>query len=292
MDLTDTTNGQSLSGFYNTGSTIDTGVTGLGGSSTGQRTRSQNLRLSLTPTQRLRVESGYLQQLSLIPGYDNTSSRTIDFTTDYTATEKLKLLGQWSKQGTTYVGSTNDSDNQNWILQANAGPYKRMNFVLSGSRMNFGSALSNLGSSTGGFGGLGGLSGGLTGSSFGQSGVTTTFILRSTYAVTLHQRAKGDDKTTVGRETPIMPFFEWRLLNASSPVATTGTGTGSTGSIGGFHNALNYRNNEARVGLEWAVSSLLGASLDVRFIRMSDRDAPNFSYNARTINFDLKARFN
>ncbi|WP_309688610.1 hypothetical protein [Armatimonas sp.] len=299
VDVTDTTNGQNLSGFFNAGSGLDSGNTGLGGASTGQRTRSQNARVSFTPTPRFRVETGFIQQLSLIPGYDNTESKTTDLSLDYTLNEKFKLLGQWSKQGTTYVGSTSDSDNQNYILQVMAGPYRRMNFTVSGARMNFGTALSNFGTGGGivsGIGsGLGQVGGGVS-SGFGQSGVTTTFVLRSTYAVSLQQRAKGESKEGTSRETPLLPFLEWRLLNASSPAATgtgTGTGTGSgTGSIGGFHNALNYLNNEARVGIEWAVSSLLSATFDVRFIRMTDRDTPQFSYNARTLNFDLRARFN
>ena len=287
VDLTDTTNGQNLSGFYN-GSGGDT----LGGASTGQRTRSRNFRLSFTPTQRLRVETGLLNQLSLIPGYDNTQSTTSDLSMDYTVSQKVKLLGQWSKQGTTYVGSESDSDNQNYILQATAGPYKRMNFTASAARMNFGSVFSSLSSSSGlgsigsGLGGLG--SSGLTGG-FGQNGLTNTLVLRSTYTVSLKQRSR--DSAAPARETPLLPFFEWRLLNASSPKATGTTPSTGTGSSS-FHNALNYRNNELRLGTEWGVSSLLSASFDIRFVQMTDHDSPQFSYRARTLNFDLKARFN
>ncbi len=294
LDLTDTANGQSLSGFFNASS----GTT-LGGASTGQRTRSRSLRLSFNPSERLRIEGGYIQQLSLIPGYDNTESRTTDLSLDYSLSEKIKLLGQWSKQGTAYVGSTSDSDNQNYIFQATMGPFKRANFTFSAGNTNFGSVFSS--SSTGGGiggglggigGGLGGIGGGLSGASgFGQSGLTTTFVLRSTYSVTLSQPSRQKDAPR--RETPVLPFLEWRLLNATSPQSETGTGTGggSTGGLG-FHNALNYKNNELRVGTEWSVNSLLGASLDVRFIQMSDRDTPQYSYRARTVNFDLRARFN
>ena len=300
LNLTDTTNGQNLSGFYNS-----TSGTTLGGASTGQRTRSRNLRLSYTPNQRLRVEGGRIEQLSLIPGYDNTESKTTDITLDYSLSEKIKLLGQWSQQGTVYVGNTSDSDNQNYIFQMTAGPFKRANFTLSAAKMNFGSVFSS-NSGVGGIGGIGGgigggLGGGIGGgglgggglaSGFGQSGLTTTFVLRSTYAVTLAQRGKGKDAPR--RETPLQPFLEWRLLDATSPQSDTigpGTNLGSTGTST-FHNALNYKNNELRLGTEWSVNSLLSASLDVRFIQMRDRDTPQFSYRARTFNFDLRARFN
>ncbi|MCX6366326.1 MAG: hypothetical protein NTX57_06395, partial [Armatimonadetes bacterium] len=241
--------------------------------------------------------------LSLIPGFDNTQSATTDISMDYGLSEKIKVLGQWSKQGTSYVGNASDSDNQNYILQTTAGPFKRMNFIASASRMNFGSTLSSQSSGTGlgtigsGLGGGlgGGLgSGGLT-SGFGQQGLTNTFVLRSTYAVSFTQR--GKDKSAPGRETPLLPFLEWRILNASSPESTgtnpgTGSGSGTGGGTSAFHNALNYRNNEVRLGTEWGVSSLLSASFDIRFIQMTDRDAPAFSYRARTLNFDLRARFN
>lgn len=289
LDLTDTANGQSLNGFFNTGSGLDTTGNTLGGSSTGQRTRSRNARVSYSPIQRLRIEGGYIQQLSLIPGYDNTQSSTTDVSMDYGVSDKIKLLGQWSQQATAYVGSTGNSDNSNYLIQATMGPFKRANFTLSGAHMGFGSAFSSTSGSIGG--GLGtGFGSGTSTTGFGQQGITDTLVLRTTYSVTLSQRRKGAG-TAPPKETPFLPFMEWRLLNSRSPDVVDSTTTNTTNTTG-VHNALNYLNSEVRFGTEWGLSSLLSASLDIRFTQVTDRDAPNFSYRARTLNFDIRARFN
>lgn len=271
-DVSDTSNGQSVSGFYNPNSTIGGSSTVLGGASTGQRTRQQNIRLTFTPTDRLRIEGGRNRSLSLIPNYDNTESTTTDFTLDYALNPLARMTGQWSQQGVTYTGNQGNSDNRNYILQATLGPYKRMGYVLSGGRMNYGSAFSNLGS-TSGIGGLGGLGSGLN-SGLGQQGLTDTLVARANYSVARSQ-----------------PFLEWRLLNSHSPQGT-GTTTGTVGNNAAFHSSLNYRTAEARIGVEWGLSELLAASFDVRLIHLIDRDTPQFSYRAHMLNFDIKARFN
>jgi hypothetical protein len=48
---------------------------------------------------------------------------------------------------------------------------------------------------------------------------------------------------------------------------------------------------EARLGIDFRLTQLFGATLDVRFARLRDRDNAAYSYSARSFNFDVSARF-
>ena len=136
--------------------------------------------------------------------------------------------------------------------------------------MNFGST-----SFLGGGGGIGGIGGGgIGGGSFlSQAGTNDIVSLRVDYPW------KG-----------VVPFVELQGLNASDPTAN-GSPSPPPVSGGSFRQATNYQRNEARLGVGWDIGRLLGASLNVSFVRLVDRDDARYSYSARTFQFDINARF-
>lgn len=271
LSLQDTSNGQSTAGYYNPSATTSGSTDALSGNSTGQRQKTRDLTVTYNPSQLLQLNARTTQQLQLIPGYDNTESVSTETGFVLQPREKVQLNGQWTKQSVTYVGGQGDSSTTTYLLNGHFGPFHRLDMEIGTMRSNFGSALSGLGS-TGGVGtGLGGL--GSTNNSFSQGGITTTLLAKFTYSV-----------------GAIRPFFQWTDLNATNPNTTS---TGSTGTTSGlYRTATNYRSGEGRIGVEWAFSSVISASVDARIVRLHDRDDTRYSYRANTFNFDLRARFN
>jgi hypothetical protein len=156
-NLSDTSNGQSLSGYYSPNLGGGIGAGGVGGAGTGspspssssflpgvitgQRTRTRQLSLQYQPWTRLTLTFDTSRQLSLIPGYDNTESATTQFSANVGVSDRLQLTGQFSDQKVTYVGSQGNSANRTYLVAATAGPFGRVSITSSLQRMNTGSAL-------------------------------------------------------------------------------------------------------------------------------------------------------
>ena len=263
-------NGQSVSGFYSGGGFLGGGDSGGLAGSTGQQTRSQDLQLHYTPYRTLDFQYGRRSELSLIPNYDNTTSVYDTASVSYDPTELLNLTGTLTRQVGSQVGGQGEFDNLNYSLGATAGTPGGLTARLTFLRMNFGST-----SFLGGGGGIGGIGGGgIGGGSFlSQAGTNDIVSLRVDYPW------KG-----------VVPFVELQGLNASDPTAN-GSPSPPPVSGGSFRQATNYQRNEARLGVGWDIGRLLGASLNVSFVRLVDRDDARYSYSARTFQFDINARF-
>jgi hypothetical protein len=134
-------------------------------------------------------------------------------------------------------------------------------------RMNYGSSTMMGG---GGIGG-GGIGGGIGGGSFSLQQGT-------------------NDVITVRVDIPakrFVPFIELNDLNASNPLSNKS----GTGGQGAYYASSNYHRTEARLGIDFRLTQLFGATLDVRLARLRDRDNAAYSYSAHTFNFDVSARF-
>ncbi|MFM7322815.1 MAG: hypothetical protein ACKO5K_15040, partial [Armatimonadota bacterium] len=269
LSFEDTGNGQSVSGYYAGGGFLGGGGGGLG-ASTGQRTRSSETRFHYTPFQTLDIQFGRRAELSLIPNYDNTQSTFDNATVSFDASTTVNLTGTLTRQFGTQVGGQGDFNNFNYSFGVTAGDPQGLTTRLNFLRMNFGSNSFLGGGGIGG--GIGGGFGGGMGTSLAQAGTNDIWSLRFDYPV----RA-------------IVPFLELQSLDASDPLASQATGP-STGA-GSFRQATNYRRSEMRFGVQWNLTSILGASLNMNLVHLADRDDPRYSYRAKTFNFDVNARF-
>lgn len=282
LSFEDSANGQSVSGYFGNpgGNTGGGGVIGGGsglGFSTGQRTRIREARLHYTPYGTLDLQLGRREELALIPNYDNTRSVFNTATVSFDPAPQFNVTGTLSQQIGSQVGGQGDFDNLNYTLGITHGVQNGLTTRLNYMRMNFGSTSFFSGGTGGlgsGFGGVGG--GGGFGAPLLQAGQNDVISLRLDYPL---------------RE--IVPFLELQNLDASDPLSSPTTGgTGNVpGGLGSFHQATNYRRQEARVGVTWNFSKLLGATLNMNLVRLVDRDDSRYSYRARSFNFDINARF-
>jgi hypothetical protein len=267
VQLSDSQNGQSLDGFYGNGGSIGGGTNGL--TSTGQQTRTRDIRLSFTPTQAIRAEVRRSSSLMLVPNFDNTDMTSNDLLLTYSPSAEFNVNATVSQQIGRYVGGQGDFDNTNWSFTTTHGRPDGLQVRTGFMRMNFGSSTMMGGGGIGGIGG--GFGGGIGGGSFSMQQGT-------------------NDVITVRVDVPakrFVPFVELNDLNASNPLANSP----GSGSQGAYYASSNYHRTEARLGIDFRLTQLFGATLDVRFARLRDRDNAAYSYSARTFNFDVSARF-
>jgi hypothetical protein len=273
VGVTESTNGQSTSGYYSSA-----GTTGSSESSiTGQKATTRDASLTWTPAASLSLTLRGQQQLALIPGYDSSDSRSTEVQADYFPNPLLRVSAFIGRQNVAYVGGQGDSSNLNYMLSTQHGPFGRLTITTSLTRMNFGSSTfyGRTGGSSLGSGSFGGSSlGGATGSSltgYFQNGINTSATIRGGYAV-----------------GPTQVFFQWVGVSQGSPGASTTVGGTDSGT---YHSAINYRDSEARMGVDWRFTELLGLTFETRLATRKDRDDPRYSYKARTMNLDLSMRF-
>ena len=270
VQLSDSKNGQNLDGFYGSGGIIGGGTAGL--TSTGQQTRTRDLRFTYTPTSILRAEIRTSTSLMLVPNYDNTDMSSNDFSLTYAPSTTFNVNATISQQLGNYVGGQGDFDNTNWSLTASHGAADGIQIRTGYMRMNYGSSTALGGGGGGGLGGGGGFGGG----GFGGGGFS------------LQQGT--NDVISLRVDVPLKrlsPFIEMNDLNASNPLSSPG-GNGGGGS---YYASSNYHRFETRFGVDFRLTQLLGATLDVRFARLKDRENSAYSYSAKSFNFDISARF-
>ena len=281
--ITNSTNGQSTSNFFNnTTLATGTGITIPGASTlSGQRTSATTYTFQYTPFERLSLNGNLSRSLSLVPGYDNTESKSSDMGFNFAMFSRLQIGGQLSNQRLTYVGGQGNSNNQSYTMTGTAGPFGKFSFTSTLQRMNFGSAIYNYGTTSTSTGikpltGLGTVLGSGTGITSGylQQGLNTIWSLRTDYAI-------GGNRSL---------FLQWQSLDAAAPQNGIINSTSTTDSLG-YHTAQNYKRGTGTVGLEIRLTDIIAFTLDTNLITLRDRDDQKYSYRARAVNMDLSARF-
>ena len=290
LGLTDTSNGQSTSSYYNTTATTSTTNGSQLGTNinSGQRTRATNASLQYAPWRVLSFGITTSKSLSLVPGYDNSENNATDFLMDLTPWQKLHLTFNTSLQKVTYVGGQGDSNNQTNSLSGTIGPFGRLSFSTTVLRLNFKSATYSTASNgtraamaasrASAFGG-GDIGTGLNTVTTGylQNGVSNSISLRTDYNV-------GQNRSL---------YLRWQNLDQSAPtqtVSSTGTTTGTTSS-GTYHSSNNFRQGVASVGFDVRFTEVVGFTLGYNLLTLKDRDDTRYSYKAHSITADLSARF-
>jgi hypothetical protein len=275
--LTNSSNGQSTSSFFNP----DTG-TSLNPSGTsnisGQRTNAATYTFQYTPFERLSLNGSFARALSLVPGYDNTESRSTDLGFNFAVFNRLQIAGQFTGQNLTYVGGQGNSNNRSYTMTGTAGPFGKVSFTSTLQRMDFGSAINNFGSLSPTATPVSNIINGNNSnqrmnSTYLQQGINTIWSVRTDYAI-------GGNRSL---------FFQWQSLDAAAPRDTYFNN--NPGDALGYHSAQNYKRGTGTLGLEVRLTDIIAFTLDTNIISLQDRDNQKYSYRARAINMDLSARF-
>ncbi len=268
--FSDTSNGQSTAGFYNSGGSMNTdtglpiGVPGIGGGSgitlTGQRTKTSQLSVQYTPFSTLTLDFSTDRQLYLIPGYDNTESGNSQVAFSFSGLSKFQISGSLSDQKVNYVGGQGDSNSRSYQLTGSAGPFGALTLTSSLQRLNTGS---NLFYST----------------SNPRQNVAGSYILQNQNLTVFTTR--GDFEVGGGRTL----FVQLQNIDTRTPKFSTDLPTG------GYRVSPNSQRSVGTAGIAFKITPITTLTFDTNIIRMNDRDDPDYSYRARTVNMDLAARF-
>ena len=81
-------------------------------------------------------------------------------------------------------------------------------------------------------------------------------------------------------------FLQWQSLDSRSPQSAADTSTS-----GAYHTSYNSQRAVGTIGMDFKLNAILGFTVDMNLIHLNDRDNPDYSYQARTMNADLSARF-
>jgi hypothetical protein len=268
--LTNSSNGQSTSSFFNTGTPTTVNPSNTSNIS-GQRTNAATYAFQYTPFERLSLNGSFSRSLSLVPGYDNTQSRITDFGFNFAVFSRLQIGGQFSGQNLTYVGGQGNSNNRSYTMTGTAGPFGKVSFTSTLQRMNFGSAIYNVGTTSSTTPISTGSSS--TATPYLQQGINTIWSLRSDYAI-------GGNRSL---------FLQWQSLDAAAPKDSYYNNNPSDAL--GYHSSQNYKRGTGTVGLEIRLTEIIAFTLDTNLINLKDRDDNKYSYKARAVNMNLSARF-
>ena len=280
--LTESGNGQSTTGYYNTSSSGSSSI--IPTNSYGQRTRITTFGVQYAPTARLNGLFNINNTLSLVPGYDNTQSSGLDWSVNTAVSSRWQFTVTGMEQKTRYVGGQGDSSNRSLSLTTSAGPFGRVKMDATVARMNFGSAsYYSSSSSTSGttpstkaiYSAIGNTRAttysGTTygGTGYIQSGDNTSLTFNADYAL-------GRRYSLVGR---------WQTLDQSAP--STAGSSGTTTSRAG----TNFFQGQGSLGLDIRLTEILGFRMDMNYVSLKDREDSRYSYRAKTFTADLSARF-
>jgi hypothetical protein len=264
--LTNSSNGQSTSSFFNTGGNLNPSNTG---NISGQRTNAATYTFQYSPFERLSLNGSLTRSLSLVPGYDNTENRATDLGFNFAAFSRFQIGGQLSSQRLTYVGGQGNSNNRSYTMTGTAGPFGKVSFTSTLQRMDFGSAIYNNTATTttanpmnpiNPLSGIGGGTNGVNASTaYLQQGINTVWSLRSDYAI-------GGNRAL---------FLQWQSLDAAAP--RDSFYNNNPGDALGYHSAQNYQRGTGTVGLEIRLTDIMAFTLDTNLIRLTDRDDRKYS---------------
>jgi hypothetical protein len=275
--ITNSSNGQSTSNFFNPAA--GTSLNPIGTSNiSGQRTSASTYTFSYTPFERLSLNGTLSRSLSLVPGLDNTESRSTDFGFNFVPSNRIQIGGQFSGQNLTYVGGQGNSNNRSYTLTGTAGPFGKLSFTSTMQRMDFGSAINNYSTTNTPVNPIsniinGNTTGTTTSVPYLQQGINTIWSLRTDYAI-------GGNRSL---------FFSWQSMDAAAPRDSYfNTIPGDTS---GYHSTQNYKRGTGTLGMEIRLTDIIAFTLDTNIISLTDRDNQKYSYRARAINMDLSARF-
>jgi hypothetical protein len=276
-NLTNTSNGQSTSNFFNPDAGTSLNPIGTNNIS-GQRTNSAIYTFSYQPFERLSLNGTFSRSLALVPGFDNTESRSTDFGFNFAASDRFQIGGQFSGQNLTYVGGQGNSNNRSYTLTGTAGPFGKLSFTSTMQRMDFGSAINNYSTTTAAANPIsniinGNTSGTTTNVPYLQQGINTIWSLRTDYAI-------GGNRSL---------FFQWQSMDAAAPRDSYYNNI--PGDTSGYHSTQNYKRGTGTLGMEIRLTDIIAFTLDTNIISLTDRDNQKYSYRARAINMDLSARF-
>jgi hypothetical protein len=274
-------NGRSTSGFYDPN---DPGGNSIIPTNTdGQSTKSTDFSVQYMPIGSVTLNFVTRRDLSLIPGYDNTSSTANTYGFSFRPKEWLDLSLNVTDQKLQYVGGQGDSKNNTMFFQATVGPIGRATFSAGVSRTRFDSATYYNNNSGGGTGTPGyGLGGGtntgfgnrLNGTGILQAGINTTYAFQMEYDISRKR----------------MIVFSWQTLDQATPGIQNSDGTG-TDTTGQYRSQTNFRQGIGTIGFSYPLDRITSFNINYNLTNLIDRDNNRYSYRANTFTAGLGASF-
>ncbi|MCS7308719.1 MAG: hypothetical protein NZ741_00715 [Armatimonadetes bacterium] len=117
-------------------------TSGLTYSSIGVKNRSHNLTVSFTPSDRLSLDLGYMQQLSAGDNLTNTDMQGLNLSANYRLSEKSSIAVSYTRQNVSYVGSRDGANTDILYFTFRSELVRNLLLNLQAQRMNSASLFS------------------------------------------------------------------------------------------------------------------------------------------------------